>query len=211
MPPPLGAGVEDGCCGSLAVPCHWDLGMEGMCCSALGCRQGCELYAVPPHMQVNDTLNTITDKVQEGSQDVVSSKQGFVSLSQGSLFPSHPIPVWSPPLLPLCCLQPWLSPGATMLMLSLSMTAPFPSSRAPHCPRLWQQHAAACSTNLSPSPAETQEELGLIRQEIRSLQEQLQEQLPFGDVEESVGAFVGNATSVLNEYREPTIALDGLR
>ncbi|XP_062457932.1 prominin-1-A-like [Pezoporus occidentalis] len=80
--------------------------------------------------RVNDTLNTITDKVQEGSQDVVTK---------------------------------------------------------------------------------TQEELGLIRQEIRSLKEQLQDQLPLGDVEENVGAFVGNATSMLNEYQEPTIALDGLR
>uniref|UniRef100_A0A8V5FJF3 Uncharacterized protein n=1 Tax=Melopsittacus undulatus TaxID=13146 RepID=A0A8V5FJF3_MELUD len=80
--------------------------------------------------RVNDTLNTITDKVQEESQDVVTK---------------------------------------------------------------------------------TQEKLGLIRQEIRSLKEQLQDQLPLGDVEESVGAFVGNATSMLNEYREPTIALDGLR
>ncbi|XP_055575875.1 prominin-1-A-like isoform X1 [Falco cherrug] len=53
----------------------------------------------------------------------------------------------------------------------------------------------------------TQDQLGLIRQEIRSLQEQL----PLLDVEESVGAFVGNATSVLEEYREPIIALDGLR
>uniref|UniRef100_A0A8C4TVT7 Prominin-1-A-like n=1 Tax=Falco tinnunculus TaxID=100819 RepID=A0A8C4TVT7_FALTI len=53
----------------------------------------------------------------------------------------------------------------------------------------------------------TQDQLGLIRQEIRSLQGQL----PLLDVEESVGAFVGNATSVLEEYREPIIALDGLR
>ncbi|XP_030344414.1 prominin-1-A-like isoform X1 [Strigops habroptila] len=53
----------------------------------------------------------------------------------------------------------------------------------------------------------TQAELGHIRQEIRSLQEQL----PFVSMEENVGAFVGNATSMLNEYREQTIALDGLR
>ncbi|XP_009585915.1 PREDICTED: prominin-2-like, partial [Fulmarus glacialis] len=53
----------------------------------------------------------------------------------------------------------------------------------------------------------TQDQLGLIRQEIRNLKEQL----PLLDVEESVGAFVGNATSVLGEYREPVIALDGLR
>ncbi|XP_075010971.1 prominin-1-A-like [Calonectris borealis] len=53
----------------------------------------------------------------------------------------------------------------------------------------------------------TQGQLGLIRQEIRNLQEQL----PLLDVEKSIGAFVGNATSVLGEYREPVIALDGLR
>nr|XP_010309904.1 PREDICTED: prominin-2 [Balearica regulorum gibbericeps] len=54
---------------------------------------------------------------------------------------------------------------------------------------------------------ETQDQLGLVRQQIRSLQEQL----PLTDVEENVGSFVGNATSVLEEYREPIIALDGLR
>ncbi|XP_050755211.1 prominin-1-A-like [Gymnogyps californianus] len=53
----------------------------------------------------------------------------------------------------------------------------------------------------------TQDQLGLIRQEIRSLQEQL----PLLDVEENVGAFVSNATSVLEEYREPIITWDGLR
>ncbi|KAM9379576.1 prominin-1-A-like [Phaethornis superciliosus] len=52
-----------------------------------------------------------------------------------------------------------------------------------------------------------QGQLGLIRKEIRSLQEQL----PLMDVQENVGAFVGNATSVLEEYREPIIAMDGLR
>ncbi|XP_068254924.1 prominin-1-A-like [Nyctibius grandis] len=53
----------------------------------------------------------------------------------------------------------------------------------------------------------TQDQLGLIRQEIRSFQEQL----PLLDVEENVGAFVGNATSMLEEYREPIITWDGLR
>ncbi|XP_074015173.1 prominin-1-A-like [Numenius arquata] len=53
----------------------------------------------------------------------------------------------------------------------------------------------------------TQDQLGLIRQEIRSLQEEL----PLLDVEENVGAVVGNATSVLEHYREPIISLDGLR
>ncbi|KAM6347447.1 LOW QUALITY PROTEIN: prominin-1-A-like [Alca torda] len=53
----------------------------------------------------------------------------------------------------------------------------------------------------------TQEQLGLIRQEIR----RLQEELPLLDVEENVGAVVGNVTSVLEQYREPIISLDGLR
>ncbi|KAM6091082.1 prominin-1-A-like isoform 1-T2 [Theristicus caerulescens] len=53
----------------------------------------------------------------------------------------------------------------------------------------------------------TQDQLGLIGQKIRSLKEQL----PLLDVEESVGAFVGNAVSVLEEYREPIITLDRLR
>ncbi|XP_064320572.1 prominin-1-A-like [Phalacrocorax carbo] len=53
----------------------------------------------------------------------------------------------------------------------------------------------------------TQDQLGLIRQEIKSLQEHF----PLLDVEESVGAFVGNAVSALEEYREPIIAFDGLR
>lgn len=41
--------------------------------SALDCRQGCEFYAVLPWMQVNRTLNTTADKVQEQSQEVVAS------------------------------------------------------------------------------------------------------------------------------------------
>lgn len=49
-----------------------------MCCSALDCRQECEFCAVLPWMQVNRTLNMIPDKVQEQSQEVVASKQGFV-------------------------------------------------------------------------------------------------------------------------------------
>ncbi|KAM6130277.1 prominin-1-A-like [Phoenicopterus ruber ruber] len=53
----------------------------------------------------------------------------------------------------------------------------------------------------------TQDQLGLIRQEIRSLQEQL----PLRDVEENVGAFVDNAVSVLEEYRKLTITFDGIR
>ncbi|XP_054063023.1 prominin-1-A-like [Rissa tridactyla] len=53
----------------------------------------------------------------------------------------------------------------------------------------------------------TQEQLGLIRQEIRSLQEEL----PLLEVEENVGAVVDNVTSVLEQYREPIISLDGLR
>lgn len=67
--------------------------------------------------------------------------------------------------------------------------------------------AAVHSTNLSPSPPETQDQLGLIKQEIRSLQEQL----PLLDVEENVGTFLSDATSVLEKYREPTISVDWLR
>ncbi|KAM6390043.1 prominin-1-A-like isoform 2-T2 [Pluvialis apricaria] len=52
-----------------------------------------------------------------------------------------------------------------------------------------------------------QDQLGLIRQEIRSLQEQL----PLQDVEENVGAIVGDATSMLERYRELIISVDGLR
>lgn len=55
--------------------------------------------------------------------------------------------------------------------------------------------------------AKSQEQLSLVRQEIRSLHEEL----PLQDVEEKVGAFVNNATSVLEEYREQIIAWDGLR
>ncbi|XP_033371411.1 prominin-1-A-like isoform X2 [Parus major] len=55
--------------------------------------------------------------------------------------------------------------------------------------------------------AKSQDQLGLIRQEIRSLQEEL----PLLDVEEKVEAFVNDTTSVLEEYREPVIAWDGLR
>ncbi|XP_027527988.1 prominin-1-A-like [Neopelma chrysocephalum] len=55
--------------------------------------------------------------------------------------------------------------------------------------------------------AKTQDQLGFIRQEIRSLQEQL----PFPDVEEKVEACVGNATLVLEEYRRPIITWDRLR
>lgn len=67
--------------------------------------------------------------------------------------------------------------------------------------------ASVHSTNMSLSPAETQDQLGLIRKEIRSLQEQL----PFPEVEENVKAFVDNAMLVLEEQREPVIALDWLR
>lgn len=60
---------------------------------------------------------------------------------------------------------------------------------------------------MSPFLAETQDQLDLVRQEIRSLKEEL----PFQDAEEKVGEFVNNATSVLEEYRETIIAWDGLR
>ncbi|KAF4791426.1 prominin-1-A-like protein [Turdus rufiventris] len=55
--------------------------------------------------------------------------------------------------------------------------------------------------------AKSQEQLSLIRKEIRSLQDKL----PLVDVEEKVGAFVNDATSALEKYREPIIAWDGLR
>lgn len=76
-----------------------------------------------------------------------------------------------------------------------------------HLPQMSRTRAAVHSTNLSPSPAETQDQLGLIKKEIRSLQEQL----PLLDVEENVGTFLSNATSVLEKYREPTIGVDWLR
>ncbi|XP_053926999.1 prominin-1-A isoform X2 [Cuculus canorus] len=53
----------------------------------------------------------------------------------------------------------------------------------------------------------TQDQLGLIRQEIRSLQDQM----PLLDVEENVEYFVDNTALVLEEYRKPVIDLDGLR
>ena len=39
----------------------------------------------------------------------------------------------------------------------------------------------------------------------------MQDKLPLVDVEEKVGAFVNDATSALEKYREPIIAWDGLR
>ncbi|XP_039926607.1 prominin-1-A-like isoform X2 [Hirundo rustica] len=53
----------------------------------------------------------------------------------------------------------------------------------------------------------SQDQLGLIRREIRSLREEL----PLLDMEEKVGAFVNDSTAVLEEYREPVIAWDRLR
>ncbi|XP_064287154.1 prominin-1-A-like [Passer domesticus] len=55
--------------------------------------------------------------------------------------------------------------------------------------------------------AKSQDQLLLVRQEIRSLQEGL----PLLDAKEKVGAFVNNSALVLEEYREPIIAWDGLR
>lgn len=87
----------------------------------------------------------------------------------------------------------------------LGHDCPFPIlSESPLPCRTW---AAARSAGVFPFLAESQDQLGLIRQEIRSLQEEL----PLLDVEEKVGAFLNNATSVLEEYREPIIAWDGLR
>lgn len=67
-----------GCCGEPGCCVLLGSGDKGMCCSALDCRQGCEFYAVLPWMQVNTTLGMAPDKVQEQSQEVVASKQGFV-------------------------------------------------------------------------------------------------------------------------------------
>lgn len=67
-----------GCCGEPGCCVLLGSGDKGMCCSALDCRQGCEFHAVLPWMQVNTTLGMAPDKVQEQSQEVVASKQGFV-------------------------------------------------------------------------------------------------------------------------------------
>lgn len=92
-----------------------------------------------------------------------------------------------------------------MPMSSLATDCPFPIlSEFPLPCRSW---AAAHNVSMSLFLAESQDQLGLIRQEIRSLQGQL----PLLDVEEKVGAFVNDATSVLEKYREPIIAWDGIR
>jgi len=112
-----------------------------------------------------------------------------------------------------CCHPTAGSPGCPQVPTCyhtdaiLDQSHPLPilsQSPLPQTSRTW---AAVHSTNLSPSPAEAQDQLGFIRQEIRSLQEQV----PLLGVEENVGAFVGNATSMLEEYREPVITVDGLR
>lgn len=87
--------------------------MEGLCCSALGCSQGRELYAVPPRTQVNNTLDTTPAKVQEQSQDVVTSKQGFVPHVPNFPSPRAPSSLLTPSLpgdLP-CCHPAAYSPG----------------------------------------------------------------------------------------------------
>uniref|UniRef100_A0A8B9SLC2 Prominin-1-A n=1 Tax=Anas platyrhynchos TaxID=8839 RepID=A0A8B9SLC2_ANAPL len=53
----------------------------------------------------------------------------------------------------------------------------------------------------------TQDQLGLIREEIRSLQQQL----PLLDAEESIGDVIGNVTSVLDDFQQPLTDLDGIR
>lgn len=129
-------------------------------------------------------------------------------------FSSHPCLETSPAATPLLAvLAVSKSPCAVMLMPSLTKATPFlpilsrsslPQAYLPQRSSTW---AAVQGTDLSLSPAETQDQLGLIRQEIRSWQEQL----PLLEVEENIEAFVGNATSVLEEYREPIITLDRLR
>uniref|UniRef100_A0A8B9DIF0 Uncharacterized protein n=1 Tax=Anser cygnoides TaxID=8845 RepID=A0A8B9DIF0_ANSCY len=53
----------------------------------------------------------------------------------------------------------------------------------------------------------TQDKLGLIREEIRSLRQQL----PLLEVEENIGNAMSNATSVLADYQKPVTDLDRLR
>ncbi|KAI6066385.1 Prominin-1-A [Aix galericulata] len=53
----------------------------------------------------------------------------------------------------------------------------------------------------------TQDQLGLIREEIRSLQQQL----PLMDAEESIGDVISNATSVLDGFQQPLTDLEGIR
>lgn len=168
---------------------------------------------IPAPAQVNSTLDSTPAKVQEQSQDMVTSKQGFVPLVLNSpsprapYSPSHPYLETSPAATPLPAAQAVpRSPCAIMLMPSWTVLSQslLPQAHLPQVSRTW---AAVHSTNLSPSPAETQEQLGLIRQEIRSLQEEL----PLLEVEENVGAVVDNVALVLEQYREPIISLDGLR
>lgn len=128
--------------GSPAVLCHQDLGMEGMCCSALGCEQGRELYAVPPRTQVNSTLDTTPAKVQEQCQNVVTSKQSFVPRVLNSPSPGLHIPFSSHPCWETCPAATPLSPLAIMLMPSLTKASPFPSSPSPCCPRLTRPSCA---------------------------------------------------------------------
>lgn len=89
----------------------------------------------------------------------------------------------------------------------LTTTCPLPILSGSPLLQASRTRAAAGSPNLSPSPAETQDKLGLIRQDIRSLQEKL----PFPDVEESIGTFMSNAVVVMEEHREQVITLDRLR
>lgn len=92
-----------------------------------------------------------------------------------------------------------------MPMSSLATDCPFPILSESLLP--CRSRAAAHNVSMALFLAESQDQLGLIRQEIRSLQGEL----PLLDVEEKVGAFVNDATSALEEYREPIIAWDGIR
>lgn len=189
-----------GCCGEAGCPVLLGSGDKGMCCSALDCRQGCEFSAVLPWMQVNRTLDTIPDKVQEQSQEVVARKQGFVCcLLLGFLLPfsSHSFLEAFPAALAV--------PRCHHANVILGHDCPFPILSESSVPCRTQ--AAAHNVSVSLFLAESQDQLGLIRQEIR----RLQEELPLLGVEEKVGAFVSNATSVLEKYREPIIAWDGVR
>lgn len=106
------------------------------------------------------------------------------------------------PHVPTCyCADAILDQSHPLPILSQS---PLPQAHLPQTSSIW---AAVHSTSLSLAPTETQDQLGNIRGEIRSLQEQL----PLLGVEENVGAFVDNVTLVLEEHRETITTLDGLR
>lgn len=139
-PPPGDSMVRAGCWGNPGCPEPLGSGDGGN--ALLSCGQGHELYAVCPQTQVNSTLYMIPAKVQEQSQDIVTSKQGFVphvlnSPSPRAPFSSHLCLQTSPAVTPLpAALAVPKSPCAVMLMPSLAKTTILPSFLSPCCPRL---------------------------------------------------------------------------